>query len=472
MKNTIGLYGLGVMGASIAKNMMNHGEKVAVYNYTRDLTDQFVQDSPNANAYYDLIDFIDSLERPRKIFLMVTAGPVVDSVIESILPHLEEGDIIMDGGNSYYQDSNRRYTELRQQGIHFISVGVSGGEEGALEGPALMPSGDPKAYEEVAPILEKIAAKVDGLPCCTYLGPEGAGHYVKMIHNGIEYADMQLITEAYQFLREIIGLTVSEISEVFSEWNKTELKSYLIEITADILSKIDDETGKPMVDVILDKAGHKGTGKWTSKEALDLGVPSMILTEAVFARYLSSIKEEREYAARHLPGPKGVSEEIDRSYWVNVVKEALYIGKVCTYAQGFYQYQKASEAYNWSLPLSEIALLFRGGCIIQAEFLNHISDAFQENVDLNNLLLSPFFLEKTNHYQSSLREMVMKGMETGLALPCFSASLTYYDGYRTSSSGANLIQAQRDYFGAHTYERNDKEGTFHTEWKSLAEIVN
>ncbi|MFB4472245.1 decarboxylating NADP(+)-dependent phosphogluconate dehydrogenase [Virgibacillus sp. SK37] len=468
MKNTIGLYGLGVMGASLARNMANKGEQIAIYNYTPDLTDKFVNEFPDYDieAHYELEEFVRSLETPRKIFLMVTAGPIVDSVIQSLVPLLDKGDIIMDGGNSDFHDSNRRYEELHKQGIHFISVGVSGGEEGALNGPALMPSGDPEAYQQVAPVLEKIAAQVDGKPCCTYIGPKGSGHYVKMVHNGIEYADMQLITEAYQFLREIVGLSVQEISEVFTSWNETELKSYLIEITADILTRKDEETGNPLVDVILDKAGQKGTGKWTGQEALDLGVPSTIMTEAVFTRYLSSMKEEKVYASERLVGPQVAEAGLDKEYWIDVVKEALYMGKVCAYAQGFYQYRMASSQYGWSLNLGEIALIFRGGCIIRADFLNTISDVFKENPELSNILLAPYFVERASRYQASLRKIVMKGFEAGLSLPCLTTSLTYYDGYRSASSGANLIQAQRDYFGAHTYERIDKEGVFHTNWQN------
>lgn len=468
MKNTIGLYGLGVMGASLARNMANKGEQIAIYNYTPDLTDKFVNEFPDYDieAHYELEEFVRSLETPRKIFLMVTAGPIVDSVIQSLVPLLDKGDIIMDGGNSDFHDSNRRYEELHKQGIHFISVGVSGGEEGALNGPALMPSGDPEAYQQVAPVLEKIAAQVDGKPCCTYIGPKGSGHYVKMVHNGIEYADMQLITEAYQFLREIVGLSVQEISEVFTSWNETELKSYLIEITADILTRKDEETGNPLVDVILDKAGQKGTGKWTGQEALDLGVPSTIMTEAVFTRYLSSMKEEKVYASERLVGPQVAEAGLDKEYWIDVVKEALYMGKICAYAQGFYQYRMASSQYGWSLNLGEIALIFRGGCIIRADFLNTISDVFKENPELSNILLAPYFVERASRYQASLRKIVMKGFEAGLSLPCLTTSLTYYDGYRSASSGANLIQAQRDYFGAHTYERIDKEGIFHTNWQN------
>ncbi|MBT2216448.1 decarboxylating NADP(+)-dependent phosphogluconate dehydrogenase [Virgibacillus dakarensis] len=467
MKNTIGLFGLGVMGGNLAKNMVNKGEQVAVYNYTPDLTEKFISEFPNEHveAHYELENFVQSLERPRKIFLMVTAGPVVDSVIQSLIPLLEKGDIIMDGGNSNFQDSNRRYHELRNTGIHFISVGVSGGEEGALHGPALMPSGDFEAYEQVAPILEKIAAQVDGKPCCSYLGSEGSGHYVKMVHNGIEYADMQLITEAYVFLREKLGLTLKELSEVFKSWNESELKSYLIEITGNIFDHVDPETNLPTIDIILDKAGQKGTGKWTSQNALDIGVPSSIITESVFARYLSAIKDERVHAETILSGPQINDEALSKEEWINLVKEALFMGKICTYAQGFYQYKQASIQYGWSLHLDEIALLFRGGCIIRADFLNMISDVFKEDANLTNLLLAPYFQEKATNYQSSLRKVTIKGLENGLSLPCFSAALSFYDGYRTAKSGANLIQAQRDYFGAHTYERVDKEGIFHTKWE-------
>ncbi|MGI6126570.1 MAG: decarboxylating NADP(+)-dependent phosphogluconate dehydrogenase [Planifilum sp.] len=466
MKNAIGVYGLGVMGSNLARNMARNGERVAVYNYTRDLTDAFVSRyaADRIDPHYDLESFVHSLKKPRKILLMVSAGAAVDSVVESLLPLLDSGDVIMDGGNSDFRDSNRRYQALRKRGIHFISVGVSGGEEGALNGPALMPSGDWEAYRQVAPILEKIAARVAGKPCCSYIGPEGSGHYVKMIHNGIEYADMQLIAEAYQFLRERVGLSLGELAEVFRSWNETELKSYLIEITADILSKTDQDTGKPMADVILDKAGQKGTGKWSSQEALNLGVPSTIITEAVFARFLSALKEERVRAEKHLSGPAPSEATWDKEYWIDRVKEALFMGKICAYAQGFYQYKVASESYGWSLNLGEIALIFRGGCIIRADFLNRIYQAFREDGALPNLLLAPYFREKANQYQSSLRQVILKGVEGGLPLPCFSSALSYYDGYRSSRSAANLIQAQRDYFGAHGFERIDRDGLFHAHW--------
>lgn len=464
--NSIGVFGLGVMGANLAMNMANHEEKVAIYNYTSDLTDAFQAKHQNRNieAHYQLESFINSLEKPRKIFLMVTAGQVVDSVIASLLSLLDQGDIIMDGGNSNFQDSNRRNRYLKEEGLHFISVGVSGGEKGALNGPALMPSGDKEAYQQAAPILEKIAAQVDGKPCCSYLGKEGAGHYVKMVHNGIEYADMQLITEAYQFLRERLSLDVNEIAAIFEEWNRGELESYLMEITSAILTYVDEETNLPMVDVILDKSAQKGTGKWTSQNALDIGVSLSIITESVFMRFLSTIKEERMIAEQELAGPNPFMEEADKKEWIELVRQALFMGKICTYAQGFYQYKQASEQYNWELQLDEIALIFRGGCIIRAGILNEISAAFKENKELSNLFLSPYFKGKLNNYQEAMRKVVIKGMEIGLALPCFNASLVYYDSYRSAKSGANMIQAQRDYFGAHTYQRVDREGDFHTIW--------
>ena len=464
--NSIGVFGLGVMGANLAMYMASKGERVAIYNYTSDLTDAFQAKHQNKNieAHYQLKSFIDSLEKPRKIFLMVTAGPIVDSVIASLLPLLDQGDIIMDGGNSNFLDSNRRYGYLKEGELHFISVGVSGGEMGALNGPALMPSGDKEAYQQVAPILEKIAAQVDGKPCCSYLGKEGSGHYVKMVHNGIEYADMQLITEAYRFLRERLCLGVNEIAAIFEEWNKGELESYLMEITSDILRHVDEETSQPLIDVILDKSAQKGTGKWTSQNALDIGVSLSIITESVFMRFLSTVKEERIIAERELAGPNELIGKVNKKEWIELVRRALFMGKICTYAQGFYQYKQASDQYNWELQLDEIALIFRGGCIIRAGILNEISNAFKENKDLPNLFLSPYFKARLNNYQEAMRKVVIKGMETGLALPCFNASLIYYDGYRSAKSGANMIQAQRDYFGAHTYQRVDREGHFHTIW--------
>lgn len=467
MNHTVGVYGLGVMGASLAKNMLNKGERVALYNYTSDLTEKFSEEFPHesATAFYDLKPFIESLEKPRKVFLMVTAGEVTDSVINSIAPMLDKEDIIMDGGNANFKDSTERFRLLKEKGIQFLSIGVSGGEAGALNGPALMPSGDKAAYDEVAPILEKIAAQVDGKPCCSYIGTEGSGHYVKMVHNGIEYADMQLISEAYQFLRKVVGLDIKEIANIFSKWNEWELKSYLIEITGHILNYDDPDTSQPIIDVILDKAGQKGTGKWTSKDALDIGVPASIITESVFARYLSSLKDERVEAAEYLAGPKMNCQVSDKEEWINLVKEALFMGKICTYAQGFMQYKQASDYYGWNFRLADIALIFRGGCIIQADFLDSVSQAFQSDVKLKNILRAPYFQEKANAYEGSLRRVAMKAMENGLSIPGLSSSLSFYDGYRASRSGAELIQAQRDYFGAHTYERVDKVGIFHTVWE-------
>lgn len=463
--NTIGMYGLGTMGANLAANMADKGEKVAVFNYTPDLTEKFIVDFPieNVDPHYDLKSFVNSLEKPRKIFLLVTAGQVVDSVIQSLSPLLDEEDIIMDGGNSNFEDSSRRYHELKEKGLQFLGVGVSGGEEGALKGPALMPGGEEAAYRKVAPILEKIAAQAEGKACCAYLGKEGSGHYVKIIHNGIEYADMQLITETYQILREIFGYSVNEIADIFEEWNQGELESYLLEITAEILRRKDEETNQPLVDVILDKSGQKGTGKWTSQNALNLGVPLSIITESVFARFLSSLKNERVEASSQLSGPKQ-REYSDRDKWLETLRKALFMGKVNTYAQGFSQYKKASEEYQWELKLDEIALIFRGGCIIRASILNQISAAYKKDQELSNLLLSSFFSDKVNKYESALRQTVLKAVEKGIYSPCLTASLSYYDGYRSRESGANIIQAQRDYFGAHTYQRIDKEGVFHTEW--------
>ncbi|MGM0877042.1 MAG: decarboxylating NADP(+)-dependent phosphogluconate dehydrogenase [Bacillota bacterium] len=467
MFNTIGVIGLGVMGSNIALNMASKGEEVAVYNYTRDLTDRLVQKSEgqSINPYYEIQDFVQSLETPRKIFLMVTAGKPIDSVIGSLVPFLEAGDIIMDGGNSHYEDTARRYDELKFKGIDYLGIGISGGEVGALKGPSIMPGGDKDVYEKVAPILTKIAAQVDNAPCCVYIGPKGAGHFVKMVHNGIEYADMQLIAEAYTFLRERLMLSVDDIADIFETWNQGELKSYLIQITAEILRKKDEITGLPLIDVILDKVGQKGTGKWTSIQATDNGIPASIITESLFARYISSLKEERVYAEIILAGPEIDQKSIDKELWIEYVRQALYMGKVCAYTQGFTQYKMSSDHYGWDLPLKDIALIFRGGCIIRAEFLNVISEAFQAKTDLANLLIAPYFSEKVKEYQMGLRKVVCEGIHFGISFPCLSASLTYYDSYRKGNSNANLLQAQRDYFGAHTYERSDRAGVFHTNWQ-------
>lgn len=466
MLNTIGVIGLGVMGSNIALNMANKGEQVAVYNYTRDLTDKLLQkvEGQALTPYYEIEEFVQALEKPRKIFLMVTAGNAIDSVIQSVVPFLEKGDVIMDGGNSHYKDTERRYDELKALEIGYLGIGISGGEVGALTGPSIMPGGDQEVYNKVAPILTKIAAQVNDTPCCTYIGPKGAGHFVKMVHNGIEYADMQLIAEAYTFLRKNIGLSVEEIATIFETWNQGELKSYLIEITAEILRKKDEITGLPLIDMILDKAGQKGTGKWTSLQSIDNGIPTSIITEALFARYISSLKEERIQAEAILSGPNYKQQNLDKDVWIEYVRQALYMGKICAYAQGFTQYKMTSELYEWRLPLKDIALIFRSGCIIRADFLNVISEAYQKQPSLNNLLIDPYFAEKTMDYQNGLRKIVCEGIQAGNAFPCLSASLTYYDSYRTGSSNANMLQAQRDYFGAHTYERIDAQGVFHTNW--------
>ncbi|MED4799243.1 decarboxylating NADP(+)-dependent phosphogluconate dehydrogenase [Bacillus atrophaeus] len=466
MFNTIGVIGLGVMGSNIALNMASKGERVAVYNYTRDLTDQLVQklDGQSVNPYYELQNFVQSLETPRKIFLMVTAGKPVDSVIHSLIPLLEKGDVIMDGGNSHYNETEQRYDHLKEKGIGYLGIGISGGEVGALKGPSIMPGGDQDVYEKAAPILTKIAAQVGDDPCCVYIGPKGSGHFVKMVHNGIEYADMQLIAEAYTFLRDTLRLPLNEIADIFEEWNQGELKSYLIEITAEILRKKDERTDAPLIDVILDKAGQKGTGKWTSMQAIDNGIPSSIITESLFARYLSALKDERVAAEQILSGPETEEKHFDKNLWIDYVRQALYMGKVCAYAQGFAQYKMTSELYGYDLPLKDIALIFRGGCIIRAEFLNIISEAFQEQPDLPNLLIAPYFSEKLKAYQTGLRKVVCEGINAGISFPCLSTALSYYDGYRTGRSNANILQAQRDYFGAHTYERTDMDGFFHTEW--------
>ncbi|MBE3568999.1 MAG: NADP-dependent phosphogluconate dehydrogenase [Bacillales bacterium] len=467
-KQQIGVIGLAVMGKNLALNIESKGYSVSVYNRSREKTDALLEEAKGKNIVgtYTIEEFIDSLEKPRKILLMVKAGAPTDATIEQLKPHLEPGDILIDGGNTFFKDTQRRNKELSELGIHFIGTGVSGGEEGALTGPSIMPGGQKEAYDLVAPILKDISAKVNGDPCCTYIGPDGAGHYVKMVHNGIEYGDMQLISEAYFLLKNLLGLNAEELHQVFAEWNKGELDSYLIEITADIFTKVDEETGKPLVDVILDKAGQKGTGKWTSQSALDLGIPLPLITESVFARFISALKEERVKASKLLKGPETKGVEGDRNKLIESIRRALYMSKICSYAQGFAQMRAASEEYNWNLRYGEIAMIFRGGCIIRAQFLQKIKDAYDRDPNLANLLLDPYFKEIVEKYQSSLREVVSLAALQGIPVPAFSAALAYYDSYRTETLPANLIQAQRDYFGAHTYERVDKEGIFHTEWIS------
>ncbi|AZB43469.1 NADP-dependent phosphogluconate dehydrogenase [Bacillus sp. FJAT-42376] len=467
-KQQIGVIGLAVMGKNLALNIESRGYSVSVYNRSTDKTEDFLAESEgkNVKGTYSIEEFVQSLETPRKILLMVKAGPATDATIETLLPYLDKGDILIDGGNTFFKDTQRRNAELAESGIHFIGTGVSGGEEGALKGPSIMPGGQKEAHELVKPILEAISAKVDGEACTTYIGPDGAGHYVKMVHNGIEYGDMQLISEAYFLLKNVLGLSAEEFHEVFAEWNKGELDSYLIEITADIFTKTDDDTGKPLVDVILDTAGQKGTGKWTSSNALDLGVPLPIITESVFSRFISAMKDERVKASKVLSGPEAGSYTGDKKELIEAVRQALFMSKICSYAQGFAQMKAASEEYNWNLKYGEIAMIFRGGCIIRAAFLQQIKEAFDRDANLSNLLLDPYFKEIVEKYQVSLRKTLSVAIENGVAVPGFSAALAYFDSYRTAVLPANLIQAQRDYFGAHTYQRTDKEGIFHTEWMS------
>lgn len=468
VKADIGLIGLAVMGQNLVLNMESKGYAVAVYNRTAERTREFIEGPAKGKERiipaYTLEEFVAYLSRPRKVMIMVKAGKPVDDVIDSLVPLLDEGDIVIDGGNSYFKDTVRRTGQLAKKGILFMGVGVSGGEEGALKGPSIMPGGPYEAWEHVSRILRDIAAKVgDGIPCCDYIGPDGAGHYVKMVHNGIEYGDMQLISEAYFLMKELLGFSALEMQPIFHRWNEGELNSYLIEITADILGRIDEETGLPMVDVILDRAGQKGTGKWTSQEALDLGVAAPTIAEAVFARCISAIKEERVAASKVLKGPQ-IKFEGDREQLIEDIGKALYASKICSYAQGFALLKQASETYNWNLKLGDIALLWRGGCIIRAQFLERIKEAYDRDQQLPNLLLDPYFKQVMEESQDSWRRVVSLAVRHGIPVPCFSSALAYYDSYRRDRLAANLIQAQRDYFGAHTYERVDREGTFHTDW--------
>ncbi|MCR8656400.1 NADP-dependent phosphogluconate dehydrogenase [Paenibacillus endoradicis] len=466
-KQQIGVIGLAVMGKNLALNIESRGYTVAVFNRSYDKTEQFLQEEAKGKQFIGaktMEEFVASLESPRKILLMVQAGKATDATIDALKPLLDKGDIIIDGGNTYFQDTIRRNAELQELGFNFIGTGVSGGEEGALKGPSIMPGGKEEAYELVRPILEAISAKVGSDACCTYIGPNGAGHYVKMVHNGIEYGDMQLISEAYYILKNVLNLNADELAEVFQEWNNGELDSYLIEITADIFRKKDEETGQPLVDVILDKAGQKGTGKWTSQNALDLGVPLPIITESVFARYISALKDERIVASQKLTGPEATSFDGDRAALIEQVRKALFLSKICSYAQGFAQMRTASEEYDWNLRYGDIAMIFRGGCIIRAQFLQQIKDAYDAEPALANLLLDPYFNNIAANYQSALRDVVSIAIQKGIPVPGFASAINYYDSYRAETLPANLIQAQRDYFGAHTYERKDKAGTFHTQW--------
>ncbi|CAM4462334.1 NADP-dependent phosphogluconate dehydrogenase [Paenibacillus phoenicis] len=465
-KQQIGVIGLAVMGKNLALNIESKGFSVALYNRSPEKTKELLEEAPGKNfvGTYSIEEFVQSLETPRKILIMVKAGKPTDDTINQLVPYLEKGDILIDGGNAHFPDTQRRNKLLEAQGIRFIGAGVSGGEEGALKGPAIMPGGQRDAYELVEPILTAISAKVNGDPCSTYIGPDGAGHYVKMVHNGIEYGDMQLIGEAYHLLKDVLGLSVDELHKIFTEWNSGELDSYLIEITADIFGKKDPATGKPMVDVILDSAGQKGTGKWTSQSALDLGVPLSIITESVFARFISAMKSERVAASKRLNGPATQPYDGDKEAFIEAVRKALYASKIASYAQGFAQMRLASEEYGWDLNYGAIAMIFRGGCIIRARFLQNIKDAYDRDPNLKNLLLDDYFKNVVENYQDAWRQVVATAVTRGIPVPAFSSALAYYDSYRSERLPANLLQAQRDYFGAHTFERVDQEGTFHFQW--------
>ncbi len=463
----LGLIGLAVMGQNLVLNMNDHGYTVAVYNRTTTTMVTFLEGpaaGTKVEGYATLEQFVASLERPRRVMLMVQAGRAVDAVIGQLLPLLDAGDIVIDGGNSNFEDTRRRARELADQGFLFLGTGVSGGEEGARTGPSIMPGGPREAWNAVRPILQDISAHVNGTPCCDWMGEDGAGHYVKMVHNGIEYGDMQLIAEAYQLMRDGLGLSANEMHQVFADWNQGKLDSYLIEITRDILSRYDDE-GKLVLDLVVDAAGQKGTGRWTAQGALDKGIPLTLISEAVFARSLSALKEERVAASELLAGPE-TSFAGDRARFLDDLRDALYAAKIVSYAQGYMLLRAAKEEYDWSLDLGKTATIWRGGCIIRSRFLNDIATAYRDQPDLTNLLLAPFFRQEVANAQAGWRRVVAEAVRLGIPTPTMSAALSFFDGYRRASLPANLIQAQRDYFGAHTYERLDRPGgeRFHTNW--------
>ena len=473
----IGLVGLAVMGQNLILNMADHGFQVAAYNRTTQKVDEFMAGTARNKSIVGCRspeELVRNLKRPRRLMLMVKAGEAVDQTIGQFAALLEDGDIIIDGGNSYFLDTERRIKALDPRGVQYLGTGVSGGEEGARHGPSIMPGGVEAAWPHLKPIFQAIAAKVGpnhDIPCCDWVGPGGAGHYVKMVHNGIEYGDMQLICEAYSLLKDGLGLDNERLYDVFAQWNRGELDSYLIEITRDIFSVKDPESGKAMVDLVLDKAGQKGTGKWTSQLALDLGVPTTLITEAVFARILSAHKEKRVRAGRILAGPSHSlpqwRESVDCDQFIEAVRQALYASKICSYAQGFFQLQAAAAAKDWDLNYGAIAMLWRGGCIIRAAFLERIKAAFDRAAGLENLLLDPYFKQAVESNQTGWRQVVGTAARIGIPVPACSAALNYYDGYRSARLPQNLLQAQRDYFGAHTYERIDRDGSFHTDWLTL-----
>jgi 6-phosphogluconate dehydrogenase len=467
-KADIGLIGLAVMGQNLALNMNDHGFTVAVFNRTLARVDEFMEGNAKDTKIvgtHSIEELIDALKRPRRVMLMIMAGKPVDQVIEELLPHLEEGDIIIDGGNSNYEDTMRRTAYLESKGLLYIGTGISGGEEGARHGPSIMPGGSPEAWPHVKPIFQAIAAKVeDGTPCCDWVGENGAGHYVKMVHNGIEYGDMQLISESYHIMKEALGMSADEMHEIFADWNTGKLDSYLIEITSDIMA-FKDTDGQPLLEKILDTAGQKGTGRWTAISALDMGIPLTLITEAVLARSLSALKEERVAASKVLNGPKPKFDG-DRKAFLADLHDALYAAKMISYTQGYMLMRAAAEEYHWNLNYGGIALMWRGGCIIRSVFLGKIKDAFDKDVDLSNLLLDSYFNHEVGAAQGAWRRVVAKAVEMGIPVPTMSSALAFYDSYRRERLPANLIQAQRDYFGAHTYERVDEPRgkVFHTDW--------
>jgi len=468
----IGLIGLGVMGENLALNMESKGFSVAVFNRTTEVTEKFAAGrgkGKNIQPTRTIEEFVGALKKPRIAMMMVKAGPPVDAVINELVPLLEKGDIIIDGGNSLFTDTQRRGKELEGKGIHFVGMGVSGGEEGALKGPSLMPGGSRESWEIIAPIFRKIAAQVDGEPCCRYMGPDGAGHYVKMVHNGIEYGDIQLICEAYAILKDVLGMDAAQLADTFAEWNKGELESYLIEITSVIFRKIDPDTGRPLVDMILDKAGQKGTGIWTLQAAIRQYVVISTINAAVEARVISSRKEERVAASEILPHPRIREFKGNRLRLVTAVRDALYASKIVSYTQGMELLRSGSAEYKWNLNLSDIATIWRGGCIIRAKFLNRIVQAYRRDAALHNLLLDRYFTRAIKKAQPKWRLVLATAIKHGVATPAFSASLAYFDSYRSARLPANLLQAQRDFFGAHTYERIDKPGVFHTDWTQTEE---
>ncbi len=472
-KCDFGLIGLAVMGENLALNVESRGYRIAVFNRTTEKVDQLIEGRAKGKNFvgcHSVEELVESLERPRKVMMLVKAGPAVDALIDQLIPLLDEGDVIIDGGNTHFSDTERRTKYVEEKGLLYVGTGVSGGEEGALKGPSLMPGGTEKAWPIVQPIFQAIAAKVgpnEDIPCCEWVGPRGAGHYVKMVHNGIEYGDMQLICEAYFLLKHLAGLSNDELYDVFAEWNRGELESYLIEITRDIFSVKDKDSDHDLVDVVMDRAGAKGTGKWMSQLALDLGVPSTLVTAAVYARSLSAMKDGRTRASEQLVGPNPPDEKMEgeaRQEFVDAVREALYASKICSYAQGFVQLQAAAKEHDWPLNYGDCALLWRGGCIIRARFLDRIKEAFDADPNLENLLLAPYFRDAVHNAQDAWRRVVTMAVQYGVPAPAFTTALSYYDGYRRERLPANLLQAQRDYFGAHTYERLDKEGHFHTDW--------